>query len=255
MKSIRPIHLVLALSVSLTLACDVTGDPVVPSGAKLTIKTPTNHALIKDRQDVQVAFDVSGFMLAAPGTCSGTVGCGHWIATVDGPKCNPDKATYAASGGVDKSFAINFDKCMTPFWGPHQINVELVTDTGMATVVDSRQYPVSDSVMVTAAATYVSAQKILSAKCTPCHTGGSSGGQNIGSVYADAIKAVSASAPAACKDKKVGECATIRIKDGSMPQGAGCTGDPTKDATNPACLTADEQAVLDSWASNGLLQN
>jgi hypothetical protein len=39
-----------------------------------------------------------------------------------------------------------------------------------------------------------------------------------------------------------------------MPAGKGCTGNPTTDASNSACLTAAEQKTLMDWISMGLLE-
>jgi hypothetical protein len=49
----------------------------------------------------------------------------------------------------------------------------------------------------------------------------------------------------------VGTCLLIKIQDGSMPFGAGCTGDPTADAHNNACLTAAEQQTIQDWLNDG----
>jgi len=90
---------------------------------------------------------------------------------------------------------------------------------------------------------------ILGAKCAGCHTGGAgSGGHNIGDTASDAAK--NAGNPS-CSGLTVAECSILRIKDGSMPLGAGCSGDPATDAGNAACLTADEQALVQAWVDAG----
>lgn len=38
-----------------------------------------------------------------------------------------------------------------------------------------------------------------------------------------------------------------------MPQGAGCTGNPTADVGKAACLTAAEQATIQAWIAGGQL--
>lgn len=88
-------------------------------------------------------------------------------------------------------------------------------------------------------------QAILQAKCAPCHTSGSSGELSY-SGYADTQKA-----SYFCAGKTKGACSLDRIKDGSMPQGGGCTGDPAQDASKGNCLTAEEQATLQSWVDGG----
>jgi hypothetical protein len=44
----------------------------------------------------------------------------------------------------------------------------------------------------------------------------------------------------------------VRVKDGSMPVGGGCTGNPALDAGKAQCLTAAEQAVLQAWIDGGM---
>jgi len=96
-------------------------------------------------------------------------------------------------------------------------------------------------------------QPILNAKCAGCHTGGSSGQHNIGNTYSDANKSVINSA--ACGSATtVGECAIIRIKDGSMPLAGNCTGDPVTDAGNASCLTQAEQDTIQDWVDAGMPQ-
>lgn len=267
MKSIRSVHLAVALSASLILGCEVTEDPTTPTGPSLSMTAPMQGAVIKDGLEVTVSYDVMGVALAPAGMCNGVATCGHAVAYVDGTKCNAAKATNAWSG-ADKTFTLNFANCSAP-WGSHQINVELVSDSGDLPFVDSRNAPASAYKGVKAVPTYSgTVQKILSAKCAPCHTAGGAGGHNIASAFADAKKdfmppdaAASADVVkelAPCVDKKtktVGDCAPLLVQSGAMPKGAGCTGDPTKDATKSACLTAAEQSALSTWSSSGLPEN
>ena len=48
------------------------------------------------------------------------------------------------------------------------------------------------------------------------------------------------------------ECTAVRVHEGSMPQGKGCTGDPELDVENASCLTAEEQQFLDWWIEGGM---
>lgn len=92
------------------------------------------------------------------------------------------------------------------------------------------------------------AKPIFAAKCTPCHTGGSSGGHNIGKTYLDAKKQ-----SGACPDKPVGACAVIRIKNGTMPLGKGCGGPvPDADPSADSCVTESELEVLEAWVAGGM---
>lgn len=89
-------------------------------------------------------------------------------------------------------------------------------------------------------------QPILAAKCAPCHTTGGSGSANFATSYADT------QLPSYyCPGKTKGACTIVRIQEGSMPQGAGCTGNPTADAGKPQCLTAAQQATIQAWITGG----
>jgi hypothetical protein len=97
--------------------------------------------------------------------------------------------------------------------------------------------------------TYVAnAQPIFAAKCAPCHTTFGSGGHNIGVSYSDTQLA-----SYYCPSHTKGYCALVRIQNGSMPAGGGCTGNPALDASRPQCLTAAEQATLQAWINGGQL--
>lgn len=99
------------------------------------------------------------------------------------------------------------------------------------------------------------AEPIFAAKCAPCHTTGEAGGVDFASSYADSQKAADPSIASDCTaTDTVGKCALIRIQDGSMPFGAGCTGNPTTDASNSACLTAAQQATIQAWITDGQKQ-
>ncbi|MEW5740102.1 MAG: MopE-related protein [Myxococcota bacterium] len=92
------------------------------------------------------------------------------------------------------------------------------------------------------------AQPIFQAKCGPCHTTFGSGGHNIGTTYS------STQLPSYyCAGLTKGACALVRIQNGTMPAGAGCSGNPAQDSGNPACLNAAQQATLQSWITGGQL--
>ena len=102
-------------------------------------------------------------------------------------------------------------------------------------------------------AVYSDVQPVFQAKCSGCHTGSTpgacSGATCFGSLYPDTQKTSST-----CPGKKVFECIEIRIKNGSMPSGAGCTGDPVMDASKPSCTIQSEQNLIHSWVTDGGLQ-
>jgi len=100
--------------------------------------------------------------------------------------------------------------------------------------------------------TYADVKPIFMAKCTPCHSAGGAGASahTLADSNADATKP--AYTPE-CAGKKKGECTLIRIKNGSMPFGKGCSGDPTMDSTKSFCTTKAEQDKLQAWISGCLM--
>jgi hypothetical protein len=99
--------------------------------------------------------------------------------------------------------------------------------------------------------TYQDVKPIFASKCVPCHLPGGQGQlfHTLADSYASANKASSD-----CDGKKVGECTIVLVKSGFMPLDKKCTGDPSKDSANPACLTAEEQLRLEAWIAGGLLE-
>jgi hypothetical protein len=101
---------------------------------------------------------------------------------------------------------------------------------------------------------YSAIHTIFTAKCTPCHAGSAPEAGSGGAALGASSAAVSFDATqldsgfAACAGKSKGECALIRIKDGSMPKGAGCDTDPN----GAKCVTPAEQAVIEQWISAGM---
>jgi hypothetical protein len=101
----------------------------------------------------------------------------------------------------------------------------------------------------TGAVTYQDVKPIFAAKCVPCHVTGGEGApfHTLAESYA------TANDPSGlCPGKKKGECTLVQVKSGYMPFMKKCTGDPTKDGGNSACLTAEEQQKLADWIAGGL---
>jgi hypothetical protein len=98
----------------------------------------------------------------------------------------------------------------------------------------------------------LNAQPIFQDKCAPCHTTSGSGGSNFATLYSDTQKAANPGI-VGCTGLTVGACTIVRIKNGSMPRAAGCTGNPTTDMSNAKCLTQAEQDVIQAWVSDGQL--
>ncbi len=106
----------------------------------------------------------------------------------------------------------------------------------------------------TGGVTYEGAVKaIFAAKCVPCHmTGGSSAFvHTMASQYTDAPKP-SFACPLEGGMKTKGACALDRIKNGTMPQGRMCTGNPAMDMGKTACLTAAELRTVEDWVAGGI---
>lgn len=95
--------------------------------------------------------------------------------------------------------------------------------------------------------TFADIQPILQNKCGPCHTVQMSGGWTTNSYATTQLNSNN------CAGKTKGGCMIVRIQNGSMPQGKGCTGNPALDAGKPACLTAAEQASIQAWIGGGQL--
>ncbi len=92
------------------------------------------------------------------------------------------------------------------------------------------------------------AMPVFQAKCAPCHIdGGGSSGLRLDEYATTQIAA------GTCAGLTQGACTIVRIQNGTMPFGAGCSGDPALDAGNAACLTADQQAVIEDWITDGQL--
>jgi len=96
---------------------------------------------------------------------------------------------------------------------------------------------------------------IFATSCAPCHAGNSATSGSSGHSIAAANKAVAYDASQldadlfSCEGKKIGECALLRIQDGSMPASGECQ-DPIK----PKCPDADQQVLIQKWISDGMLE-
>jgi hypothetical protein len=77
--------------------------------------------------------------------------------------------------------------------------------------------------------------------------GHSMGSANVADAYADSQLASSQAG------STKGEFALVRIQNGSMPAGAGCSGNPATDSGNAACLTQAQQDTVQAWIDDGQL--
>ena len=76
-------------------------------------------------------------------------------------------------------------------------------------------------------------QPIFFANCGGCHTGGGSGGHNIGISYSDTLLPSNV-----CPGHTIGYCALVRIQNGSMPGGG---------------VTQQQRALIQAWLDGGQL--
>ena len=105
---------------------------------------------------------------------------------------------------------------------------------------------------VEASGTYSDVQPILQAKCSPCHVGETAGSCfSGGTCFASFYEDTQGPAGFACSGRTLYECIIIRIKNGTMPRGRGCSGNPTQDADNTSCLDANSIQAVEAWALNG----
>ncbi len=116
---------------------------------------------------------------------------------------------------------------------------------------------VSDSGVASDAAvgsvTFGDVHPIYQAKCGPCHTEFTRGGHNIGHTDIDMAYDFSQLSSSSVNGTK-GEATLFRIKNGSMPRNAGCSGNPAMDTNNSACLTQAQQDLIQAWLDDGQLR-
>ncbi|MFK8014177.1 MAG: thrombospondin type 3 repeat-containing protein [Gammaproteobacteria bacterium] len=94
-------------------------------------------------------------------------------------------------------------------------------------------------------------QPIFAELCAPCHTTLNTGGHNLGSTFEGALDPANNNA---CVGLNNAECTIVRIQSGEMPRNRGCTGDPTLDAMNNACLDQAEQDLVQAWIDGGIAE-
>ena len=94
---------------------------------------------------------------------------------------------------------------------------------------------------------------VFLANCSGCHSTSGFGGFNIaaGNIATAFQQSQLPSYTSAGQTK--GFASLVRIQSGSMPVGAGCSGDPVQDAGQPSCVTAGEQAAIAAWLADGQL--
>jgi hypothetical protein len=101
--------------------------------------------------------------------------------------------------------------------------------------------------------TWDQVRPIFATSCSPCHSGNTAtsgtGGHSIASSNADVAYAASQldANIAKCAGLKVGQCALVRIRDGSMPATGDC-----REPIQAKCPELDEQALIEQWIEDGM---
>ena len=89
------------------------------------------------------------------------------------------------------------------------------------------------------------------ANCSTCHAVSGFGGFNIAASNITTAYQQSQLASYYSQGQTKGFATLVRIQNGTMPQGAGCTGNPAQDAGLASCVTAGEQAAIAAWLADG----
>ncbi|MDZ4774323.1 MAG: hypothetical protein SGI72_14440 [Planctomycetota bacterium] len=87
--------------------------------------------------------------------------------------------------------------------------------------------------------------------CADCHSTQGNGAHNIASGDIQQAFADSQLPSYFVPGQTKGFAMLVRIQNGDMPLGAGCSGDPTLDASNPLCLEAVDLASIQTWIQSG----
>jgi hypothetical protein len=197
-----------------------------------------------------------GLAAACPTSCKGDADCidTHYCSAMS---CLPKKAkgaTCAGSGECQAGLLCVDGRCCTGACDGLCEACNLAGKEGDCALIPNGQDPANecvghcDGAGNCAGPTYTfDAQPIYKKYCAPCHSMFGSGSHNIATVYGDAFLA-----SYYCVGQNKGQCTIVRIKNGSMPPGAGCTGNPAMDKDNANCLTAAEQATIDAWIMAGM---
>ncbi|MEY4783391.1 MAG: hypothetical protein RIR41_1326, partial [Pseudomonadota bacterium] len=89
------------------------------------------------------------------------------------------------------------------------------------------------------------------ANCSTCHAVSGFGGFNIAASNIATAYQQSQLASYYSPGQTKGFATLVRIQNGTMPQGAGCSGNPTQDTGLASCVTAGEQAAIAAWLADG----
>lgn len=138
----------LALLVPLALPACMEEEEHEHPDPTISITAPLAAASVAldPNQEVAVAFTVTDFTLAAPGSCGETEMCGHVHLTVDGVDCNDGDLPYNNAGAASPLNA-KLGLCAMPL-GSHTVAIALHDDAHGA-VLTADGAAVADSVSIT----------------------------------------------------------------------------------------------------------
>jgi len=179
---------------------------------------------------------------------------GLMAAPLIGAACGDDETKSDTSQPQDTA-AETTDTAAPDTAAPDTATPDTAQDTATPdTAVEETAAEVTEEV-TPEAVTWDDVYPIFAASCSPCHAAGSATGGSGGHSIASTDKAVAYQASqrpaniAKCAGKVVGECALIRIQDGSMPATGDCQ-DPKTDK----CPDAGEQELIQRWIDQGMLE-
>jgi hypothetical protein len=118
-------------------------------------------------------------------------------------------------------------------------------------VLSSSTLAVLSAAQALAQSTFDDVHPVFRAYCADCHSTQGNGGLDIAAGDITTAYASSQLPSYFVPGQTKGFAALVRIQNGDMPLGAGCSGTPAADATTPACLTASEQGRLQTWIQDG----
>ncbi len=188
--------------------------------------------------------EATGLSEGCAGCYGGTVDC--TIANCIGACAADPSAEQCGVCMEEKGCIAAFDECAGDIDAP--LDGDGTTDEGTTDEGGTDEGATDEG--GTGAADFASVQPIFAARCSGgfCHSGQKAGGHDIGAENGAGGQDTSYY----CTDSETTKaaCAIVRILDGSMPQGKGCSGDPATD--DPAnCLTQEEIDAIQAWTDAG----
>ncbi len=98
---------------------------------------------------------------------------------------------------------------------------------------------------------FVCVHPVFADKCASCHTVGDQGNVSVGNPNMQLAYDNSQEPSYTVPGETIGAACLVRIEEGSMPPGEGCTGDPAGDRSNDACLEKEQFDLIQAWLDSG----